>query len=433
MQAIRAMKSFLIIWAGQSVSLMGSGLTRFALGVWIFEETGSVTQFSLIFLFALLPNILISPLAGTLVDRWPRRHVMVSSDTGAGLTTLALVALVLSGDLAAWHVYLIVAANALFSAFQEPAYAAAMPMLVPKEYLDRANGFVQIDLAISRLIVPAVAGFLFTTIGLQGIMLIDAVTFFFAIITLFLVPFPPLVPTTETPERGSVWQEMAYGWRYLRARPGLMALIWFMTLTFLVMGGATATFTPLVLSVTTPQILGFIWSVAGVGIFISSFLISARGLFKRRIYGVLGFGLLMGLGTAVSGIHPSPIIIGLGLFLVFVSLPVFQASSQTLLQSKVAPDVQGRVFALRNMITTLPLPFVFIFVGSVTDRVLEPWLSVEGALAGSVGRLIGVGAGRGIGFLFVLLGLFLIVVAIGGYLYPQLRLVEDGLPDVVNV
>ena len=433
MEAIRAMKSFLIIWAGQSVSLMGSGLTRFALGVWVYQESRSVIDFSLIMLFSLLPDIILSPFAGTVADRWDRRRVMIVSDAGAGVSTALLVLLIFTGELAIWHVYVIVTMNAVFSAFQQPAYAAVMPMLVPKAYLDRANGFVQIDLAITRLIVPAMAGVLIGIIGLQGIMIIDAATFLFAMGTLFAIQLPKLEQEENSDQKNSIWQDMKDGWAYLWDRPSLLLVILLITLVFLVMGGATATFTPLALNVTTAQGLGFMWSVAGIGIFISSALISARGLRANRMNGILGFGFLLGLGTFFVGFNPSPYVVTFGLFIVFASLPYFQASSQTLLQNKVEPTIQGRVFALRNMIVTLPLPLVYIFVGSVSDSFLEPLLTGGGALVNSVGQLIGIGAGRGIAFLFVLMGLFLMFTIVLGYLYKPLRLVEERLPDVVNL
>jgi DHA3 family macrolide efflux protein-like MFS transporter len=430
MNLVRHMKTFLVVWSGQSVSMMGSGLTRFALGVWVFERTGSVTQFALIFLFALLPYTLISPLAGTLVDRWDRRRVMIISDAGAGLSTLAIALLLFLGQFAIWHVYVVVSINAFFSAFQEPAYAAVMPMLVPKEYLDRANGFVQMELAISRLIVPAVAGVLITTIQLQGIMIIDGLTFIFAITTLLFVRFPTLEkPAEAEAKKRSFWGDMVYGWTYLKTRPGLLGLVIFYALVSFIMGAATASFTPLVLNITSAQTLGFMWSVAGGGMIVSSLILSARGGPKRQIHGVLGFAAFMGIGTLLIGSQPSVVLMTIGLTLVFISLTVFQVANQTILQRKVDLNVQGRVFALRGMLTTIALPIVYISAGSLADRFFEPLLAVDGALADSVGALIGVGAGRGIGFMFVLMGLLMIVTAVLGYLFPRLRLVEDELPD----
>ena len=114
------MKTFLVIWVGQLVSVVGSGLTRFALGLWVYQRTGSVTQFALIALCTILPHLLLSPLAGLLVDRWDRRWIMILSDIGAGCGTFLIAALFFSDHLALWHIYLITTISAAFDTFQWP-------------------------------------------------------------------------------------------------------------------------------------------------------------------------------------------------------------------------------------------------------------------------------------------------------------------------
>jgi MFS family permease len=167
--APRGLATFTIVWFGQLVSVVGSGLTTFALGVWIFERTGSATQFALIGLFAVLPRVALSPLAGTIVDRWDRRRAMIVSDAGAGLSTLILVLLLFSSTVEVWHIYLIVAASSAFSTIQFPAYAAATTLLVSRENLGRANGMIQFAKAAAEILAPALAGLLVQTIQLQGV------------------------------------------------------------------------------------------------------------------------------------------------------------------------------------------------------------------------------------------------------------------------
>jgi len=180
----KEMRVFGVIWSGQLVSTIGSGLTGFALGVWIYQKTGSTTLFALNMLAFALPNLLVSPLAGALVDRWDRRWAMIFSDTGAGISTLVVALLFVSQRLEVWQVMLVTAAISAFSTFQWPAYSAATTMLVPKEQLGRASGMVQIGEAISQLISPALAGALFVTAGLGGVVLVDFVTYLFAVGTL---------------------------------------------------------------------------------------------------------------------------------------------------------------------------------------------------------------------------------------------------------
>ncbi len=191
------MRTFVIIWLGQLVSTLGSGLTGFALGVWIYQETGSTTLYAFNMLANAVPNLLLSPLAGALADRWDRRLVMIMSDAGAGLGTLAVAILALTQRLEVWHVYVATAFISGFSAFQWPAYSAATTLMVPKEQLGRAGGMVQIGEAVSQLISPALAGGLLVFAGLQGVILTDFATFLCAIATLAFVRFPRPAVTAE--------------------------------------------------------------------------------------------------------------------------------------------------------------------------------------------------------------------------------------------
>jgi MFS family permease len=184
------MAVFALVWFGQLVSLTGSGLTEFALGVWVFQRTGSPVQFALTVLFVSLPRILLSPLAGTLVDRWDRRLAMLLSDLGSGLCTLAVALLLFANRLQVGHIYLLVAISSAFGTFQRPAYAAATTLLVPPQQYGRANGMVGLARSISSLVAPALAGFIVVTAGLPSVLLIDFATFLFAVLTLMVVRFP---------------------------------------------------------------------------------------------------------------------------------------------------------------------------------------------------------------------------------------------------
>ena len=188
------MQTFLIVWVGQVVSLLGTKLTEFALGFWIldqtYQDTGTITQFALTILFMYLPKVIISPLAGVLVDRWNRRFAMIMSDLGTGLVTIAILALVWTNHLAVWQIYLALIVSSSLNAFQQPAYTASIAQLVPKNNLIRANGMVQASFAIAKIASPAIAGLLLHRFGLKTILCIDISTFAIAILTLISVKFP---------------------------------------------------------------------------------------------------------------------------------------------------------------------------------------------------------------------------------------------------
>jgi MFS family permease len=430
--APRGIINFALIWSGQLVSLIGSGLTGFALGAWIYESSESVTQYGLVVLSTMLPNILLSPLAGALVDRWDRRKAMLLSDTGAALGTLTIALLLLSGRFELWRICLATAAVSAFGAFQWPAYSASTALLVPQEHLGRANGLIQLGQALGFIISPALAGFLVVKIQVQGVILIDFATFLFAVLTLLFVRIPRPEPTAEGGAgKGSLLREAAYGLTYLAARPGLMGmLILFATLNFL-MGFVNTLVTPLILSFTTKDVLGAMLSIGGSGMLFGGIVMSVWGGPKRRINGVLGFLLLTGLFILLAGFRPSVPLTTAAAWSFFFCVPFVGASSEAIWQSKVAPDVQGRAAATRSMIAQISAPAAMALAGPLADYVFEPLLAAEGVLAKSVGRVIGVGQGRGIGLIFILVGVLTVLTTIGGYLYPRLRLVEDELPDVL--
>lgn len=430
--AVRQMRVFLLVWFGQLISLIGSGLTNFALGVWVYQRTGSVTQFSLILLFGLLPSIVVSPIAGAIVDRWNRRWCMILSDSGAGVTTVAVALLLATGSLQLWHIYLAVGLDSIFKAFQLPAYTASTSLLVTKEQLPRATGMVQSAQACAQLVSPLLAGILLGTIQLQGIIVIDFATFLFALITLLFVRFPD-AKTEAFPVEGktSLWREVLEGSTYIFGRPGLFALLIVCAINNFVFGLIEVLFPPLVLSFSSVTVLGTIQSLGGAGMLIGSVVMSIWGGPRTLIRGVFGFIFLYQLCILAFGFRTSFALFAVANFLLFFSLPFINGYSDAILLRKVPPAIQGRVFATLQMIAFSCIPLAYVVAGPLADRIFEPLMAADGLLAGSVGQIIGVGPGRGIGLLFITMEIIAIIVTVAIYRYPRLRFVERELPDVI--
>jgi DHA3 family macrolide efflux protein-like MFS transporter len=428
----RSLHTFIVIWAGQFVSLIGSGLTGFALGVWVYLTTGSVTKLSFIMISTVIPGIVMSPVAGVLVDRWNRRNAMIFSDAGAALSTLAIAVLLYLGRLEIWHMYVFISIGSAFGSFQWPAYSAATTLLVPKKHLGRAAGMVQTAEAVSVIISPALAGVLLITIQIWGVIAIDFATFLVALTTLAVIWVPNPPRTESTAEKPSLFQEVTFGWRYVTERRGLFALLVFFALSNFVFGFVNVLFTPLVLSFATPVALGTVVSVGGIGMLLGGIVMGAWGGPQRRVNGILGASLLSGAALVVGGLRANIPLLAGALFVLFFTGPIANGCSQAIWQVKTAPNVQGKVFSVRRMMALSVTPLSYLMAGPLADNVFEPLLAVNGYLAGSVGKILGTGPGRGIGLMIIIVGILTVLIVVSAYLYPRLRLVEDELPDTVD-
>ena len=430
----RGMKSFLIIWVGQLASMIGSGLIGFALAVWIFEQTGQATPFALTALFAVLPRVLLSPLAGALTDRWNRKKIMLISDSLSGVVTLVTAILLLTGRMEVWLVYLISFMGSIFVAFQHPAYTASIVMLVPKDQLTRANSMVQMGEAIESILTPILAGVLFSTIGMQGIILIDVVTYLIAIMTLIIVQIPqPQKQDGSMIGKLSIFEDVAFGWHYLADRQGLLGLLIYFAIVNFTANISSAMIGPLVLSFGSATSLGAAQTVMGSGMLAGTLLLSIwGGPKKHQIHAVIGFIFLASTGFWIAGMQPSLVNISMGLFVLMFFIPFASGPSSAIFAKKVEPAVQGRVFATRSMISLSMMPLAFILSGVLADQVFNPWLVEGGWLADTfVGRWIGVGAGRGIGLMMICSGLILMLASGIAFANPRIRNLESEIPDAV--
>lgn len=421
------MRTFSVIWLGQLVSSLGSGLTGFALPVWIYQETGSAEAFGLLFFAATVPTVLLSPVAGALVDRWDRRSVLLWSDALAALMTLAIAALLYTDSFRIWHLVLISGLGSAVGTFQMPAFTASVAMLVPKRHFAHASGMMQTSGAVTGILTPLVAGVLVTTIGLWGVLAIDVATFLVAFATLAAVRIPNPEPSPE-PRRGLL-REAHDGWAFVRERPGMLALLIYFPIINLGQGMVNPLFSPMVLSFANPAELGAIVSISSVGLLLGSLALSAWGGPARKVRGLVAGQMLCSLMLVVVALRPSLLLVTVAMFLMLFVSPLAGTSSQAIWLSKTPPHMMGRVFAIRRMLALSTMPIAALACGPLADRVFNPLLMPGGALEHSVGRVIGVGPGRGIALLFVLVGVFVIVATALLYLSPRVRRLEDEIPD----
>jgi MFS transporter, DHA3 family, macrolide efflux protein len=427
------LRGFILVWIGQVFSMVGSQMTHFAMGIWAWEKTGQATPLAMIGFFSFAPLVIFSPFAGVLVDRWNRKLVMALSDIGAGLVTVVILVLLQTGNLEIWHLYLTGSVAGIFGAFQWPAYSAAISLMVPKKHYARTSGMISMAGSGVGIIAPILAGFLLPMIGFTGIILIDLATLAIALTFLGVVLVPEPKRKHVDRSKGAFTRELIYGFRYLFNRTSLLylQLMFFMGNLFFSVGYTLMT--PMVLASTqgNATILGSVQSAGAIGGLAGGLILTAWGGPKKKIYGVL-------FGWAVSGL------LGLGLmgfgralpywlaahFIMMFVFPLLNGSSQAIWQSKVAPEVQGRVFSVRRFIAQITSPISMALAGPLADRVFEPALAApEHRVTRLLSSIFGSTPGGGMGLLILLSGVLVAGVGLAAYRIKAIREVETLIPD----
>jgi DHA3 family macrolide efflux protein-like MFS transporter len=427
------MKTFSVIWVGQVASLLGTAMSNFALTLWAYEQTGKATPLAMIGFYFVLPQVALGPFIGVLVDRGNRRLMMMLSDLAAALTTVFILILLSTGNLQIWHLYLTAAVYGIFQGFQWPAYSAAISLMLPKTHYARANAMLDMAANASGIAAPLLAGALIGSLGLVGILAIDLVSAAIAITTLLVAHIPQPVRSEAGQEgEGNILKEMTYGFRYIFARPSLLGLqsVFLVGNFFASLGYAI--FPAMILGRTgnDEAIFASVQSIGAVGGVIGGLIISVWGGPKRRVHGVL-WGFILGglLGQMILGLGQSLLVWGIGIFLASFTNTMTNSSNQAIWQSKVEPDVQGRVFTARGFIAWLIMPLAQAIAGPLADQGLEPAMAEGGRLVSTFSWLVGSGTGAGIGLQFFFTGILAALVGFAGYFFPFIRNAEDILPD----
>jgi MFS family permease len=426
------MFAFTIIWQGQLISVLASLMSQFALTIFMFEETGSALAMGTMQVFYITPFLLISPIAGVMVDRHNRKLMMMISDLGAGLATVVILILQALGVLEFWHLYFASIIYGLGTAFQWPAYSAAISTMIPKEQLGRANGMMSLMETGPAVIAPLLAGALLPIVQLTGILFVDVITFILAIGALLLVHVPQPSRTQEGVQAsGGILKEAAYGFKYIFERPSLLGLQLVFFLGNLFFGIGFTVFAPMILSRSGNDSLAFgavqtAGAIAGV---VGGVIMSAWGGFQRRVHGVLFGWILSGLGLALIGLAGGLPLWITGMMLAAVVGALVNGSNQAIWQAKVAPDLQGRVFSSRRLIAWFTNPISPIIGGLLADYLLEPAARAGTGLPAAFAWLVGTGPGSGMGLLIVICGLVAALVGLAGYFIPPIYHAETILPD----
>jgi DHA3 family macrolide efflux protein-like MFS transporter len=380
-QAPSRMGTFVALWLAELVSLTGTAMTGFALGVWVYRTTGSATQFAGVVTVLYLPQVLVTLVGGVLADRYSRRRLILIANAGGAVVLAALAVLVVADALSVALVYAITFLVATCGAIQYPAFASSVPQLVPERLLPRANGMVQMANASSRLLAPALAALLLPVVDILGVVLIDLGTFAAMVAVLAVISIPQ--PDTAGPSSGvrRILGDVAAGWAYISRERGLLILLGYFSIANIAAGFTLALLPPLVLEFGTQRDLGVVLSAEGLGWLAGAILMIVWGGPRRRVHGVLAAGAVFGLGIALLGVRATVPVVAAGVLVYAVALPVINACNATIWQAKVPGDMLGRAFATLRVVALASVPVSALTAGVLADAVFTPLFGEQGGIA----------------------------------------------------
>ncbi len=365
------MKKFFVLWSSQAASLFGSAVVQFALAWYLARETGSATVLSTALIIAIIPQIVLGPFVGPLIDRWSRKYIMIFADLLTASLTAVLVVLFYTGTIQIWHIYVIMACRSIGDTFQNPALGASIPMIVPEKHLVRANGFFQMLQSAIKIIAPIAGAFLIEAVDMQWVLSVDIITAVIAVSCLLplFIPQPPRTTLTVKP---NYFGEMKQGFSYIWSRPGLAMLIGMVALLIFFAVPAASLFPIMVKNHLEGNVimLGWIGTAMGIGGILGGLLMGVWGGFKKRIHtAILGFAVMIPFSiiigfTSVDIFYYTtvPAMIFMGIGNAFVNAPM-----TAIMNKVVAKDIQGRVFSLYGSFVTLMMPLGLVIAGPVAD------------------------------------------------------------------
>jgi len=447
---VQGLRIFYVLIITQVLSLIGSRVSSLAFGIWIFLETGQATPLALVSFFTALPAVFVASFSGVLADRMDRRYVLALADAGGAIGTLILLLSFISGNFQIWHLYVVALIQAIFGVFQTPAFNASVTMLIPADQRVRANAIRQLTAPTASVIAPLLATFIFSVVGLTGAIILDLLTFAVAVTIVLNVVIPmPEQTATGRKLRGSIWKEVMGGFAFLwEKRPLFIMIVYYAFVNFFIVS-ATIFSVPYLLARTgnNEASLGLLLALINGGSMLGSLIIAYLNLQTNRVMYIALGATITGVMLSIAGMAQVVPLLGFALFFMMMPIPATNAMFIAILQAKVPPDVQGRVFAVMSQVVRVLMPVAFLIAGPLADRIMEPSLTVpvwgvatplDGTLfpvlfhepgISTFAPVVGSGTGSGMGFIMLINGMMLVMLAGGLCSIGSVRTVETTLAD----
>ena len=422
------MKNFYKLWLGELISNIGSGMTAFALSVYVYEKTGSVSYISLITLLSFMPSIVLSPIGGLLADRYDRRLLMIIGDLFSGLGLVYILWNIQAGENSIVPIFVGITFSSIFTSLLEPSYRATLTDILEEENYAKASGLIQVAGSAKYLISPVIAGMILSVADIRVILLLDILTFITTCLMIFLVR-KSMNSETQNYKKDS-FKGLLEGLFIIKENRGVYSLVIIMFFVCFFMGFIQILIRPMILALSNVKTAGMMESLCAAGLLIGSLWIGIAGIKKNysKILAVASF--FCGIFMSMTGVNKNLAIIGISTFLFFSTLPFMNSCADVLVRVSVPNELQGRVWGLISLITQMGTVAAYIISGIMADYVFEPMFNKNGILVENIGIIIGTGKGRGIGFMLILSGIGMLIMAIVIWKNGKIREVSEKCVDL---
>lgn len=413
MKINKNLKSYLILWGTQSLSTLGSGMTGYALVLWLYLGSGSALTTALLSVCSYAPYVIMSIFAGALSDRWDKKKTMLICDLLAALSTVTILVLIKTNSLVPWHLYLINAISGLMNTVQQPAGEVAATLLIPKEYYQKTSGLRSFSQSLNSILTPIFATILFTFGGIETVIAVDLSTFVIAFLTLWLFI---KIPEAQKNENGaqSLLSAAREGLVWLKNKPLILKLILFLASINLVASIYDTALPPMLLSKSSggETVLGLVNTCVGIASLVGSVIATALPAPKNRVR-VICLTLLfsMSVENFLLAFTNSPVFWCLGAVAGWLPIPLMNANMDVIFRNEIPAEMQGRVFSCRNTLQFFSIPVGLFLGGFLTDQVFEPFISSQ-PQGSVITQIFGSEKGSGAAMLFAVIGVAGVAVCV---------------------
>lgn len=409
----KQLRPYLLLWSTQALSALGSGMTSYALVLWLYLKNGSALETALLSVCSYAPYVIMSIFAGALSDRWNKKLTMLVCDLLAAVSTVAVFVLIKADALSAWHLYILNALNGLMNTIQQPANEVAATILIPKEYYQKTSGLRSFSQSLNSILTPILATALFAFGGIDTVIAVDLVTFAIAFaVLLLLIKIPEDMGSKQTQE--GLLDSARQGLAWLKKNPLILTLILYLASINLVASVYDAALPAMILSKPNggETVLGIVNTAVGVATLVGSVIVAFLPTPKNRVR-VISLTLLISMSSEnfLLAFGKTPAVWCIGAVLGWLVIPLMNANLDVIYRSSIPLDIQGRVYSCRNTLQFFTIPIGFLLGGLLVDKVFEPLMAAQPAGSPLI-SLFGETKGAGAAMLFAIIGVAGVLVCL---------------------